>query len=177
MFWLVIGIIIIIIANGFILLTEELLIVLAGIIWVYTAGKLINNLLKQYLVDFGLIIKNKYLWFLLKKKEINIFLIRVYYKRIVIMYLINDIQKYILLNIINNSILYFLNNFILLKKYNILLLLNSYSSLIIKDIIINEIFVISNILIENKNYINFYTNIVYLNKNIGNFNNTNILVI
>ena len=41
----------------------------------------------------------------------------------------------------------------------------------------NEISVISNILSENKNYINFYTNVIYLNKNIGNFNNTNILSI
>lgn len=177
MFWLIIGVIIILITNGFVLLTEELLIVLAGFVWVYLAGNLINNLLKQYLINIGLIIKNKYLWFLLKKKEINIFVIRVYYKRIVLMYLIKDIQKYLLLNIINNSIIYFLNNFILLKKYNILLILNNFGIILIKDIFINEILVISNILMENKNYINFYINTVYLNKNIGNFNNTTILTI
>lgn len=72
-FWLVIGIIIILITNGFVLLEEELLIVLAGFIWVHAAGKLINNLLKQYLIDVGLIIKNKYLWFLLKKKKLVYF--------------------------------------------------------------------------------------------------------
>ena len=177
MFWLVISLIIIIITNGFILLEEELLIVLAGFMWVYAAGKLINDLLNQYLVNIGLIIKNKYLWFLFKKKEISITLIKIYYKRIALIYLINDIQKFILLNLINNSIIYFLNNYILLKKYNILLLLNSFGSLLIKDIFINEIMLISNILIENKNYINFYTNVIYLNKNIGNFNNTNMLII
>ena len=92
-------------------------------------------------------------------------------------YLINDIQSFILLNLINNSIIYFLNNSILLKKYNILLLINNFGSILIKDIFMNEISVISNILSENKNYINFYTNVIYLNKNIGNFNNTNILSI
>lgn len=176
-FWIVIGIIIILITNGFVLLEEELLIVLAGFIWVHAAGKLINNLLKQYLIDVGLIIKNKYLWFLLKKKEISIFLIRIYYKRMALIYLINDIQAFILINLINNSIIYFLNNSILLKKYNILLLLNNFGSILIKDIFMNEILVISNILIENKNYINSYTNVNYLNKNIGNFNNVAILTV
>lgn len=177
MFWLVISIIIIIITNGFTLLEEELLIILASFIWVDAAGKLINSMLKQYLVDIGLIIKNKYLWFLLKKKEISILLIKIYYKRIALIYLINDIQSFILLNLISNSIIYFLNNSILLKKYNILILINNFGSILIKDIFMNEISVISNILLENKNYINFYTNVIYLNKNIGNFNNTNILSI
>lgn len=113
----------------------------------------------------------------IKKKEISIFLIRIYYKRMAIIYLINDIQAFILINLINNSIIYFLNNSILLKKYNILLLLNNYGSILIKDIFMNEILVISNILIENKNYINSYTNINYLNKNIGNFNNLTILTV
>ena len=94
-----------------------------------------------------------------------------------IIYLINDIQAFILINLINNSITYFLNNSILLKKYNILLLLNNFGSILIKDIFMNEILVISNILIENKNYINSYTNINYLNKNIGNFNNLTILTV
>lgn len=66
---LIIILIIILIANGFILLEEELLIVLASFIWIHAAVKLINDMLKQYLVDIGIIIKNKYLWFLLKKKK------------------------------------------------------------------------------------------------------------
>lgn len=177
MFWLIIGLIVIIITNGFILLEEELLIILASFIWVDAAGKFINSLLKQYLIDVSVIIKNKYLWFLLKKKEIYIILIKLYYKRIVLFHLINDIQKYILIKLINNIIIYFLNNYMLLSKYNILLILNNTGTLIIKDIFINEITEIYGIIAENKDYINSYTNIIYLNKNIGNFNSTNILTI
>ena len=92
-FWLVIGIIIILITNGFVLLEEELLIVLVGFIWVHAAGKLINNLLKTIFNRCWFNNKNKYLWFLLKKKKL-VFLIRIYYKRMAIIYLINDIQVY-----------------------------------------------------------------------------------
>lgn len=113
----------------------------------------------------------------IKKKEISILLIRSYYKRIALFYFINDIQIFILVNLINNIIIYFLNNSILLKKYNILLLLNNFGNILIKDIFLNDILVIVNILAENKNYINFYTNTLYLNKDIGNFDNTIILSI
>lgn len=68
MFYILIAIILISITQGFVLLEEELLIILASIIWVDAAGNLIQNLLKTELEYKSQVIKDKYLWFLKKKR-------------------------------------------------------------------------------------------------------------
>ena len=71
MFYLIGFISILFITNGFILLEEELLIILANFFWVYIAGSFIKNLLINELEYKSSVLKTKYVWFLKKKIKIR----------------------------------------------------------------------------------------------------------
>lgn len=62
-------VVIVFVVQGFFSLEEEMLIILAGVIWLDAAGGLIRSVLEKELVYKGTLIKNSFLWFLQKQLE------------------------------------------------------------------------------------------------------------
>ena len=159
--------------NGFILVEEELLIILASILWVYAAGRLIKSIILSELVYKGATVKKKYLWFLKKKVLYHDVVIRTYYVRIYrFLRAERETAQHFLFGVIDNNIQYFMNNFILLEKFDINLKLYLIGLGIIKEVYLEDISHVINILVENKMHVNKYSTVEYVTKNIGNFNNT-----
>ncbi len=67
MFLLILGVVCICVLNGYILIEEELLILLASIFWVDAGSKFIKNMLVNELVHKSIILKKKYKWFFRRK--------------------------------------------------------------------------------------------------------------
>lgn len=66
----VISLLIIIVAQGFILVDEETLVLVASVVWLDAAGGLIRSALKSVLEDKGDSIKEKFSWYLGAKKRL-----------------------------------------------------------------------------------------------------------
>ena len=69
------------VVNGFIVLDEETLIILASFAWVDAAGGFIRKALDSELVHKGTVIREKFFWFLNRKKEIGLELVSFYKDR------------------------------------------------------------------------------------------------
>lgn len=81
MFVVVLFLICFLVINGFIVLDEETLIILASFVWVDAAGGFIRKALDAELVHKGTVIRDKFFWFLNRKKEIGLELISFYKDR------------------------------------------------------------------------------------------------
>lgn len=176
MFYIIFALLIISITQGYILLEEELLIIIASIVWVDAAGRIIKDLLETEVEYKGKIIKDKYLWFLSKKKDSYSNLLMLYSTRINFLNSIKMLQIEIMMLLINNSFLYFYNNFLILKRYNIVIKLINIGLLLIKKNFSQEILNILKILKENSIYLKKYSLLNYIINSIGNLYTSNILV-
>jgi hypothetical protein len=176
MFYIIITLLIISITQGFILLEEELLIIVASIVWVDAAGNLIKNLIENEVEVKSKLIKDKYEWFLLKKKESFNNLLNLYLKRLIFSNQIKKLEKDIIILLINNNILYFLTNFLILKEYNIIIKLINVGLLLIKKNFSQEVINILKILKKNTVYLKKYILLNYLITPVANIANFDVLV-
>lgn len=69
------------VVKGFLVLDEELLIILASVLWVDAAGGLFREALNSELVVKGNLIKDKFVWFLGSKKTILVELLNLHKDR------------------------------------------------------------------------------------------------
>lgn len=178
MFYIIVMLCIMILTNGFILIEEELLIILAGFLWVDAAGKLINNFLLNELDYKSKLLKNKYVWFLKRKLKLDDLVIRGYYKRIYrFLRAHREVAEHFVPKLVVRNVEYIVKNLIIINKYDINLYLNGVGTALIKDQLILEVEQLVVILAENKLYINNYTSYNYINKAIGLINTKVVLTI
>lgn len=163
MFYLIGFISILFITNGFILLEEELLIILANFFWVYIAGSFIKNLLINELEYKSSVLRTKYVWFLKKKLKLDDSVIRSYYKRFVFLRVDMETAEYYIPKLIENNIKYYYSASILVQKYLLGLGLVSFGKTLIKEIFAQELEQVYFIIAENKNFLNKYTTLKYIN--------------
>ena len=156
MLYLILSIIIIGVTQGFILLEEELLIIMASIVWVDAAGKLIKELLINELEYKSQVIKDKYLWFLERKIDLNKYLITMYTHRKSLINWSTQLQVYVIISLVINSLQYFFNNYFILQRYDRNILLFNFGGVLIKELFSLEINTIGLILKENNKYLNKY---------------------
>lgn len=178
MFYIIVMLCIFILTNGFVLIEEELLIILAGFLWVDAAGKLISNFLLNELYYKTHLLKNKYVWFLKRKLKLDDLVIRGYYKRIYrFLRAHREVAEHVVPKLVVKNVEYIVKNSILLNKYDIHLYLNSLGNALIKDYVLYEIEQLVLILVENKLYINNYSSPKYFSTTIGVINTNIVLTI
>lgn len=175
MFIFILSIIIIALTQGFILLEEELIIILASIIWVDAAGTLIKNLLTNEVDYKSNLIKEKYLWFLYKKKELQNTLIIMYSKRVIMYTWLQEFKSYILVLLILNSVVYFLNNLFLLRCFVSIINLINIGIVVVKQVISTKTLGMIQVLKENDLFLNPYITTKYLLNLVGTLKIKNLI--
>lgn len=178
MFLLILGVVCICVLNGYILIEEELLILLASIFWVDAGSKFIKNMLVNELVHKSIILKKKYKWFFRRKWVFDDIVIRAYYVRIMRYYrLRRETWQFIEQELLENFLIYIVENNILLQKYQLNIELFTMGILCVKDLVNKRFEVLNNILSENLLFPKTYTTSEYINLEIANVNTVVILTV
>jgi len=178
MFILIYGVVILGITNGYILLEEELLIILASIFWVDTGGKFIKKLLINELVHKSSILKKKYRWFFRRKWVFDDIVIRTYYIRIMKFYrLRRESWQFVEQELLESYLLYILENNVVLAKYDINLQLYTIGITILKELVSERFEILSDILMDNHLYPMAYTTSQYISEDLLNLNDKVILTV
>jgi len=118
MFYVGIGGLVIGLTQGYIQIEEELLIILGSIVWLDAGGKLIKEGIAEQIEGKSREIKEKYEWFLNKKRDIVAGGVRVYKQKVEVGAISREIENYIIRLLISINIGFFLYNFLFLEKYS-----------------------------------------------------------
>lgn len=108
MFVVAIFFVIFFVVQGYIVLEEETLIILASFIWLDAAGGMIRNVIETELVSKGDTIKEKFLWFLTIKKELVQKLLAVHASRVELPTIVSSVYTYFLSRLLDSSLIYLL---------------------------------------------------------------------
>jgi len=157
MYYLGIGLLVIGVTQGYILVEEEILIIIGSIMWVDAAGKLIKEGIGVEIEGKSMDIKGKYEWFLDKKREIMGRGIRVYKERVEIGWWYKQAQNYANIVLVSTNIGYFLHGFFLLEWNSLTIATLNKGGLVSERVYMSETTNISIPLKENNVYLNKYT--------------------
>lgn len=127
--------------KGFVLVEEELLIILASIFWIDLAGSFIREILETELVYKSDVIKENYLFFLNLKKELILEIKELHESRLVLEEsFYRPLQEYFVRYFLEEAVNSFLYNSVILDLNNRMLEIKGSGLLLIKEnqIIDNE---------------------------------------
>ena len=109
MFVFVIVLFVFLVVQGYLVLEEETLIILASFIWVDAAGGMIKKVIESELVHKSVVIKEKFVWFLNLKKVLITKLLGLHESRLKLEGIISKIYEYFMISLLNDSLLYSIN--------------------------------------------------------------------
>lgn len=115
MFIFFIFICIFLVTQGFLVLDEEMLIIMASVFWVDAAGGMIRKAINNELVLKGSTIKDKFVWFLDTKKLIILDLVKLHQERTKLPSQLNLLFGGVVSKLVTATFVNFYNNLILIK--------------------------------------------------------------
>lgn len=151
------------VVKGFVVLDEETLIILASFVWVDAAGGFIRKALEAELVHKGDVIRDKFFWFLNRKRDIGEELVKFYKSRESIQNLFLNLHSFYIREILAHTVKYFYAGKLFLDQMERESLVFAKNDSLPKAYLANRLYNFSTI------YHKSGSDIIYLNNTNNNF--------